>query len=298
VQLERRALMQAVIVAAGVLLGGAFLLAYLGRLELAERRRGATELARGSAFALEQELARSLDSVTVLAALVSEGAPTHELASVAQRLLELHGTTANLQLAENNVISHLWPLEGNERARGLNLEHHPLHGPYVRRLRETHRPQLYGPFELVQGGAGLALRTPVIQTSEEGERFWGLSSAILRLPVLLEASQLPRLAQAGLDYQLTRAGPADGPAELLTTSRPDGRLLVDPVKVEVAARPVLVPGRVAQRRLGRARARGLARGAARGGPPGGAARLSHPEPAGDPAPRGGGAHRGARGGAP
>jgi len=230
-QLERRALYQAIAVAAGVLLAGALALAYLGRLELAERRRAAAELARGPAFALEQELARSLDSVTVLAALVTEGAGPGELGAVAERLLALHGSTANLQLAEGGVITMLWPLAGNERAKGLDLANHPVHGAWVRLARETRRPQFYGPFELVQGGQGLALRAPVFLRDGGVEWFWGVSSAIIRLEVLLEASRIPRLAAAGLDYQVTRPG-AGGALELLASSRPGAGLLADPAEVE------------------------------------------------------------------
>jgi two-component system, cell cycle sensor histidine kinase and response regulator CckA len=232
VQLERRTLYQAILVAAGVLLAGALLLAHLDRLDLAERRHAAAELARGPAFALEQELARSLDSVTVLAALVAEGAAPGELGAVAERLLALHGTTANLQLAKDGVISQLWPLRGNERAQGLDLAGHPLHGAWVRRVRDTREPQLYGPFELVQGGPGLALRAPVFVRSDGGERFWGLSSAIIRLEVLLEASRVPRLVEAGFDYQVTRAGEG-GVTERLASSRPGEGPLADPAEVEV-----------------------------------------------------------------
>jgi signal transduction histidine kinase/CheY-like chemotaxis protein len=233
VPLERRALWQAVAVAAGVLLAGGALVWSLDRLDLQERRRAAVELARGSAFALEQELARSLDSSSVLAALVAGGADDAELSRVASRLLELHGAAANLQLARDSVISHLWPLLGNEAARGLDLANHPVHGPYVRRLRETRQPQLYGPFQLVQGGTGVALRVPVFVPDHGGERFWGVSSAIIRLPVLLEASRLPRLEQAGYGYQLTRAAAASGPVEFLASSAAGGRPIADPVEVEV-----------------------------------------------------------------
>jgi len=232
--LERRALVQAIAVFAGVLLGGALLLTRLDRLELQEHHRAAVELARGSAFALEQELARSLDSITVLAALAGAGASDDELGAVAERLLQLHGTTAHLQLARDGVISHLWPLRGNEAAQGLDLLHHPVHGAYVRKLQETRKPQLYGPFQLVQGGAALALRTPVFVAGDDGDRFWGLSSAIIRLSVLVEASRLARLPQAGFDYQLTRAGAGGAEAELLTSSRPEGLRLADPVEVEVS----------------------------------------------------------------
>ncbi|MBK9516094.1 MAG: response regulator [Anaeromyxobacter sp.] len=229
---ERRPLLLALTVLAGVLAAGALLVTHLAGLDRQERRRSATDLARTSAFAIEQELARSLDSAAVLAALVAQGASDAELAAVATSLLRLHGATANLQLARDGVISHLWPLAGNEAARGLDLVSHPIHGAYVRSVRATRRPALYGPFQLVQGGAGLALRLPVFVPDGGGERFWGLSSAIIRLPVLLEASRIPRLEQAGFAYQLTRAA-AGGGDELLTSSGGQGRSLVDPVEVTV-----------------------------------------------------------------
>ncbi len=229
--LERRALYQAVAVAAGTLLAGSLLVDRLERLELAERRRAAAELARGPAFALEQEVARSLDSVMVLGALVSERASARELGAVAERLLALHGTTAHLQLAEGGVINHLWPLAGNERARGLDLLRHPVHGPWIRRVLETRRPQLYGPFELVQGGQGLALRAPVFVRDGGAERAWGISSAIIRLPVLLEAGRLSRLGAAGLRWELRHAaGEGRG---LLAASDPEAAPLADPEEVEV-----------------------------------------------------------------
>jgi len=233
VHLERRALWQAAGLALLLLLSGELLVARLDGLDRQERRRAAADLARGSAFALEQELARSLDSVAVLAALVAEGASDQELGAVAGHLLRLHGSTANLQLARDGKISHLWPLEGNEPARGLDLLNHPLHGPYARRVLETRRPLLYGPFELVQGGAGLALRVPVVVSGGAGERIWGLSSAILRLPVLLEASRVPRLEEAGLRYQLTRQPAPGGAPELLASSAAGGGPLGDPVEVDV-----------------------------------------------------------------
>jgi len=235
--MERRALFQSVAVFAGALVAGALVDVHLVRLDVEARRRSAEDLARASAFAIEQEFARSLASASALGAMVSEGASDRQLSGVATRLLEVNGGTANLQLARDFVISHLWPLAGNEAAHGLDLLHSPLHGRHLREVIETRRPVLYGPFELVQGGAGLALRVPVIVGGAEGDRLWGVSSAIIRVKDLLSGSGLERLVEAGFDHEITRPGPAGGPPERLQPLAPGGRALLDPVVV-----PIGLPG--------------------------------------------------------
>jgi signal transduction histidine kinase/CheY-like chemotaxis protein len=231
--MERRASYQAVAVFGVALAAGAAVAAHLDGLDVEARRRTAADLARGSAFAIEQELSRSLASASALASLVVAGASDAELAAVATRLLEVNGGTANLQLARGGVISHLWPLRGNEAAAGLDILHHPFHGAYVRRVLEWRRSLLYGPFELVQGGAGLALRVPVFVRDRAGERAWGVSSAIIRVQVLLDQSRAPRLVEAGFDWELRRDGTGGGRSELLASSRGDGEVLREPVSVAV-----------------------------------------------------------------
>ncbi len=231
--MERRALLQAVAVFAGALAAGAYLDAHVTHLDVEARRRAAADLAHASAQAIEQEFSRSLTSASALAAMVSEGASDRELAGVATRLLELNGGTANLQLARDFVISHLWPLAGNEAAHGLDLLRAPQHRSYTRQAIETRAPLLYGPFELVQGGAGLAVRVPVPAPGDP-QRLWGLASAILRVKDLVTGSHLRRLVDAGFDWELTRAAKEGAPEHLA----PEG----GPRLADAVAVPVALPG--------------------------------------------------------
>jgi signal transduction histidine kinase/CheY-like chemotaxis protein len=168
--------------------------------------------------------------------MVAEGASDAELDGVARRMLELDGRTADLQLARGFVISHLWPREGNEAALGLDLARAPLHREFTRQVAETRRPLVYGPFELVQGGAGLALRVPVVVRDGGGERVWGLSSAIIRVMALVEQSRVSRLVEAGYDYHLARTREGVSP-EVLAAAPSSPATLVDPVTV-----PIRLPG--------------------------------------------------------
>jgi sensor domain CHASE-containing protein len=165
---ERRALALAVAVFLIALAAGAIVVFHFSRLEVEARRRAATELAQGSSLAIEQRFESALAAASTVAAMVREGATDRQLDGVAARLLELAGGTLSVQLARDGVISHVWPMKGNEAAYKLDLVHHPIHGRFVKRVIETGAPLLSGPFDLVQGGTGLALRIPVFV--EEGGR--------------------------------------------------------------------------------------------------------------------------------
>jgi signal transduction histidine kinase/CheY-like chemotaxis protein len=95
---------------------------------------------------------------------------------------------------------------------------------------ETGAPLMYGPFELVQGGAGLAVRVPV-RTPGDAERLWGLASAILRVRDLVSYGRLAALEEAGFEWELARAGPSGAPEPVAPEGAPP---LVDPVRVPVA----------------------------------------------------------------
>jgi len=230
--MERRALVIAVAVSSGALLLGALLAGHLARLDVQEHRQGGLDLARGSAFALEREIEGSLAAASAMAALAAERASDRELDGVAERLLALNGGTAHLQLAPDNVIERMWPMAGNEPARGLDLLHHPLHAAAIRRVMETRRPSLYGPFELIQGGRALAIRVPVLAREDGAERYLGLSSAIVRVNGLLEKSRIPSLVAAGYDWELGRLRPGADP-EWLAGSLQDGKALRDAAVVPV-----------------------------------------------------------------
>jgi len=227
--------MYAAVAASSVTLAvGAVVLRHLEQIEVEGRRRVATDLARGSAFAIEQQFARSFDAASVLAAMVEGGASSEQLDRVAVRLLEVNGSTANLQLARDCIISHLWPLRGNEAAKGLDLLHSAIHGPHVREMVVNHKPTLYGPFSLVQGGEGLALRVPVIIQEGGNQRFWGLSSSIVRFDALLRESRVLNLVAARFDYQLRKRDGNGKASEVLASSLEDAKSLADPVDVAVS----------------------------------------------------------------
>jgi PAS domain S-box-containing protein len=104
--------------------------------------------------------------------------------SYAERIFSRVEGIRVLALAPDGVIRFVFPREGNEEALGLDLlaggdETRQDEG--VRRALEERRLSVTGPFELRQGGRGIAGRLPIYIAG----RFWGFASMVVTLPALL-----------------------------------------------------------------------------------------------------------------
>ena len=239
-----RPVLLSVVVLAAIDLAGGALVTMAARLDRAERRRAALDAANGAAWGIEQQLAGSLAAAHALAAVVRATGDDSSFDRVARDLYQLYAGMDALQLAPGGILTRTFPLSGNEAAIGLDLAASPIHGPDVQRAKATRQLVLAGPFQLKQGGVGLAGRVAVFVNRGGNERYWGIATSLIRLPRLLEASRLGRLGEAGYDYQLSRRG-HDGKEETFASA---GSVpLHEPVEV-----PVRVPNgewslRVAQR---------------------------------------------------
>ncbi|MBW4934765.1 sensor histidine kinase [Marinobacter sp. F4206] len=135
-----------------------------------------------------------------------------ELASVIFRLApELR----NIGLAPDFVIRHIYPLEGNESALGLDLTAKSLSPEQIRRMLVNRQVVYSGPIDLVQGGQGLAGRIPIFE-SQTGE-FWGVTSVILDLDRLYHTAGLVPFADDMTFGLSTSEDPADRAAMFLGT---------------------------------------------------------------------------------
>jgi len=90
----------------------------------------------------------------------------------------------NMGVAPDDQIRYVHPLEGNEEALGLRYVDLPDQVTDVRRARVTRGTVMSGPLELVQGGRGLVVRTPVFLPDQT---YWGLVSLVVDVPSLVAA---------------------------------------------------------------------------------------------------------------
>ena len=130
---------------------------------------------------LRASILQNTQTVWGLAANVSVQPDINEtqfkrLASV---IFKLAPELLNIGLAPDFVIKHIYPIQGNQAALGLDLRTQSLSREQMALLLETRRAVFNGPINLVQGGQGLAARIPIFEN--QSDKPWGVISAILDL---------------------------------------------------------------------------------------------------------------------
>lgn len=96
-------------------------------------------------------------------------------------LFHYQSSIRGIALAPDNVISLMYPLEGNEQAIGLNYETNAEQWQAVKRAIDSNESVMAGPVNLVQGGTAFINRTPIYTRDRDtGESiYWGLASVVI-----------------------------------------------------------------------------------------------------------------------
>ncbi|GAB4350186.1 MAG: EAL domain-containing protein [Gammaproteobacteria bacterium] len=166
-----------------VLLGGWLFERYwVERQEHRERLAVVSELGTVRAR-LEGVMSRNLNLVQGLRTWVAfnPDITQEEFGRLGRALFELPSQLRNVALAKGMVVSHIYPVTGNERVLGLDYRTHPQQSAAARRVVETGKMVVAGPLDLVQGGVGFVARAPVYLSEEAtgSNRFWGLMAAVI-----------------------------------------------------------------------------------------------------------------------
>lgn len=114
----------------------------------------------------------------------------------------------NIGLARDNIITHLFPLAGNEAALGLEYEKSPQQWPAIKHAIEIGGTNVAGPVSLVQGGEAFIARTPIYTRSGLGGHladhkpaYWGLASIVIDIPTLFNTAGVAT-EKDGIQYAL------------------------------------------------------------------------------------------------
>ena len=155
---------------------------------------------------LQAALSFSLSATKTLAFLVEEYGVPKDFASTAKEILEANKYIDALELTREGVITHVYPLEGNESALGYNI----LNDPATRKeaLKALEKKELYfaGPLTLKQGGQAVIGRLPIFQENN----FLGFSAVLVKLSTLLKAAGIDSLQNKNFVYQLSKVNPTTG----------------------------------------------------------------------------------------
>ena len=133
--------------------------------------------------------------------LISENGEIHQFDTIAGNLMT--DSIESVQLAPNGVVTDIYPAEGNEAGK-IDLLHDKDRKEISCYARDNHTIIAQGPFELKQGGYGIAVRNPVYLKDKSGqEYFWGFTIAILRVPDIF-SDVVSALSNFGYEYKILK----------------------------------------------------------------------------------------------
>ncbi|TPN30995.1 EAL domain-containing protein [Mesorhizobium sp. B2-3-3] len=133
------------------------------------------------------QLARGLIATIVTEPNMSQA----RFAELAESLFREKTRLRNIAAAPGLVISLMYPMEGNEKAVGLDFRKDEDMREAVLRARDTKQLVLAGPVQLKQGGQAFVGRFPVfLDRDRPTEAFWGIVTAAIDIQKLYEDSGL------------------------------------------------------------------------------------------------------------
>ena len=147
--------------------------------------------------------------------LIQTGGDYSDFGTVAHILLR-EDYVRNVLFAPDGIVAGVFPMEGNEDVIGLNMYEEGAGNLEARAAIEKEALYIAGPFELIQGGMGIAGRLPVFLTDQTGQRyFWGIVSVTLDFPEALSGSSIDRVNEQGFACQIWRINPDDGQKQVI-----------------------------------------------------------------------------------
>lgn len=107
------------------------------------------------------------------------------------------------ELAQDGIVSMVYPVSGNEEAIGLDMLQHPARKKEANLAKESGEYTIAGPFELAQGGTGVLLFNPIYITDDTNRSsFWGFSILVINWERFLEEIHMDGLEEASFEYRI------------------------------------------------------------------------------------------------
>lgn len=108
--------------------------------------------------------------------------------TIAGKLLEKARYVRNVSLAPDNIVSRVFPVEGNKGAVGFDFSTRPEQLKTVMLAKNLQSVYIAGPVELVQGGVAIIARYPIFSDYPTNRNYWGSVSVVMSYQRLLNDS--------------------------------------------------------------------------------------------------------------
>lgn len=152
---------------------------------------------------IDQSLKNNYTTALSLALTINEKGVPENFDEIAKQLLASNNGINAVQLVPNGIISHIYPLKGNEAAIGLNILTSEKHQFEASQSIKNSKMYFAGPLELKQGGLGIVGRMPV----HKNNKFWGFSAVVIHLNTFLRNSGINSIDSSKYYFQLSKVNP-------------------------------------------------------------------------------------------
>jgi diguanylate cyclase (GGDEF)-like protein len=162
------------------------------------------KMARMDAKIYSDNIAKTMDSAEDVTkvldyCLVGMNGDTGFFDGTAKVLYDKLNYVNSIQLAPGGVVSAIYPSAGNEKGY-IDLMNDEERGPIVKYGMIHHVITAQGPFDLKQGGMGIAIRDPVYLSDGS---FWGFTIAIVDVNQLTDAT-ITKIKASNYDFRLEK----------------------------------------------------------------------------------------------
>jgi PAS domain S-box-containing protein len=145
----------------------------------------------------------SFSATKTLAFMVEEYGVPKDFELLGKDILETNKHVDIIELTQGGVITHIYPLKGNESAIGYDILKDTTRNREAFTAIEKRELFFAGPLELKQGGTAIIGRLPIFKN----DSFRGFSAAIVRLSTLLKAVGIDTYQSSKYVYQLSKINP-------------------------------------------------------------------------------------------
>jgi len=152
---------------------------------------------------LQEMFSNHQSSTQLLAFIIQNYGIPKDFDHVARNILKGNKYIDVLEIVEGGVITHVYPLVGNESILGYNILNDSSRNSGAFAAIENKQFFVAGPLYLKQGGTGIISRTPIFKN----DAFWGFAAIVTRIPTVLHACGLDTNSSKIFNYQLVKVEP-------------------------------------------------------------------------------------------
>ncbi|MEE3488575.1 MAG: diguanylate cyclase [Bulleidia sp.] len=134
--------------------------------------------------------------------VLAERGNISDFETIGESLVDTSGAPiSSVQLAPAGVVEYIYPEQGNQAGK-IDLLHDPDRREEALKAKNSGELYAAGPFELKQGGFGMAIRQPVYLNKDDLSSFWGFSIVIAKMDDLIAAANFASADELGYAWQL------------------------------------------------------------------------------------------------